>query len=100
MFILKEQGTFARYFALFVILSSLIISSLIIFSFPSSFSFFLPAKTQNPITLKDLVTYSRQSSFIKEFPVPLAERGLKRDYHRFSRKRLVLSFNQQIKYDN
>jgi streptogramin lyase len=77
MFVLKEQGTFARYFALFVILSSLIISSLIIFSFPSSFSFFLPAKTQNAITLKDLVTYSRQSSFIKEFPVPLAERGLK-----------------------
>jgi|SRR5690242_14831396 len=99
MFILKEQGTFARYFALFVILSSLIISSLIIFSFPS-FSFFVPAKTQNPTTLKDLVTYSRQSSFIKEFPVPLAERGLKRDYHRFPRKRLVLSFNQQIKYDN
>ena len=31
----------------------------------------------SPITLKDLVTYNRQSSFIKEFPVPFIERGLK-----------------------
>src|SRR5205823_4235953 len=48
-----------------------------IISFASSFFPFLPAKAQSPITLKDLVKYNRQSSFIKEFPIPLAERGLK-----------------------
>jgi virginiamycin B lyase len=76
---MKRQETFTRHFALFVILFSLIILSLVVFSFASSFPFFLllPAKAQSPITLKDLVTYSRQSSFIKEFPVPLTERGLK-----------------------
>ncbi|HJT46965.1 MAG TPA: hypothetical protein VJ729_02195, partial [Nitrososphaeraceae archaeon] len=77
---MKTQEAFSRYPALFIILSSLIISSLLIFSFDfSSFPFFLqqPAKAQSPITLKDLVTYNRQSSFIKEFPVPLTERGLK-----------------------
>jgi virginiamycin B lyase len=78
---MSKQETFARHFTLFIILFSLIILSLFIFSFSlaSSFPFFLllPAEAQSPITLKDLVTCSRQSSFIKEFPVPLAERGLK-----------------------
>jgi hypothetical protein len=78
-FIMKTHKALNKYF-LFIILSSLVISSLAIISFGSSSfqSFFLKsAKAQNPITLKDLVTYSRQSSFIKEFQVPLAERGLK-----------------------
>ncbi|MRN68518.1 MAG: hypothetical protein FIO04_02340 [Nitrosopumilales archaeon] len=30
-----------------------------------------------PITLKDMVTYEKQSNFIKEFKIPLTERGLK-----------------------
>src|SRR5919202_1353957 len=78
-FIMKTHEALNKDFALFILLSSLIISSLVIFPFGSSFqSFFLKsAKAQSPITLKDLVTYSRQSSFIKEFPVPLTERGLK-----------------------
>jgi virginiamycin B lyase len=77
---MKKRDIFTRHFALFIFLSSLIISLMIIFfssSSPSSFPFFLHAKAQSPITLKDLVTYSRQSSFIKEYPVPLPERGLK-----------------------
>jgi virginiamycin B lyase len=79
---MSKQETFTRHFTLFIILFSLIISSLVVFSFSfaSSFPFFLlllSAEAQSPITLKDLVTYSRQSSFIKEYPVPLAERGLK-----------------------
>jgi hypothetical protein len=82
-FIMKTHEALNKDFALFILLSSLIISSLVIFPFGSSFSssfqsFFLKsAKAQSPITLKDLVTYSRQSSFIKEFPVPFIERGLK-----------------------
>jgi virginiamycin B lyase len=42
----------------------------------SSWSSFPQANAQ-PITLKDLVTYSRPSNFIKEFKIPLQERGLK-----------------------
>ena len=30
-----------------------------------------------PITLKDMITYEKQSNFIKEFKIPLTERGLK-----------------------
>jgi virginiamycin B lyase len=75
---MKTEETFSMYLALFTILSSLIISSLVIFPFGPSFQFLLQsAKAQGPITLKDLVTYSRESSFIKEFTVPLSERGLK-----------------------
>jgi len=68
---MKRQAALTRHFALFILISSLI------FYFASSFSPFLPAKAQSPITLKDLVKYNRQSSFIKEFTIPLAERGLK-----------------------
>jgi streptogramin lyase len=71
---MKKRDIFTRYFSLFIFLSSLIISLVVI---SSSFSFFPLAKAQAPITLKDLVTYNSQSSFIKEFPIPLAERGLK-----------------------
>jgi virginiamycin B lyase len=42
----------------------------------SSWSSFPQANAQ-PITLKDLVTYSKPSNFIKEFKTPLQERGLK-----------------------
>jgi virginiamycin B lyase len=73
---MEKQDTFTRYSALFILFSSLISFS-IVFSSPSSFHIFFPARAQSPITLKDLVTYNRQSSFIKEFPVPLTERGLK-----------------------
>src|SRR6266487_2600412 len=40
---------------------------------------FLPPQTTNGqlITVKDLVTYQRQSSFFKEFKIPLQDRGLK-----------------------
>ncbi|HJT47876.1 MAG TPA: hypothetical protein VJ729_06800, partial [Nitrososphaeraceae archaeon] len=79
---MKTQVTFTKYSTFLIFLFSLIIASLVIFSsFLSASSSFLSllqlAKAQGPITLKDLVTYSRQSSFIKEFPVPLPERGLK-----------------------
>jgi streptogramin lyase len=79
---MKKQVTFTKYSPFFIFLFSLIMASLVIISsFLSASSSFLcllqPAKAQSPITLKDLVTYSRQGSFIKEFPVPLTERGLK-----------------------
>ena len=40
---------------------------------------FLPPQTTNGqlITLKDLVTYQKQSNFINEFKIPLQDRGLK-----------------------
>lgn len=40
---------------------------------------FLPPQNTNGlfITLKDLVTYQKQSNFIKEFKIPLQDRGLK-----------------------
>jgi hypothetical protein len=43
----------------------------------SSFSFHPKLTNAQPITLKDMVTYEKQSKFIKEFKIPLSERGLK-----------------------
>lgn len=47
------------------------------FSISSSFLFYPRVAIAQPITLKDMVTYERQSNFIKEFKIPLTERGLK-----------------------
>src|SRR5437016_4504528 len=47
------------------------------FSISSSFLFYPKAANAQPITLKDMVTYEKQSNFIKEFKIPLSERGLK-----------------------
>jgi streptogramin lyase len=47
------------------------------FSISSSFLFYPRVANAQPITLKDMVTYAKQSNFIKEFKIPLTERGLK-----------------------
>jgi streptogramin lyase len=68
-----QQPRFIITISLFLILSIL----LLVFFIPHSFSANAQQQQQQPITLKDLVTYNGQSSFIMEFPIPLAERGLK-----------------------
>ena len=52
---------------------------LLVTSFSTSSSSLSYPKVANaqPITLKDMVTYEKQSNFIKEFKIPLSERGLK-----------------------
>jgi len=47
------------------------------FSISSSFLFYPRVVNAQPITLKDMITYEKQSNFIKEFKIPLTERGLK-----------------------
>ena len=47
------------------------------FSISSSFLFYPSVANAQPITLKDMVSYEKQSNFIKEFKIPLTERGLK-----------------------
>jgi len=47
------------------------------FSISSSFLFSPSVTHGQPITLKDMVTYEKQSNFIKEFKIPLTGRGLK-----------------------
>src|SRR5712692_1270635 len=47
------------------------------FSISSSFLFYPRVVNAQPITLKDMITYEKQSNFIKEFKIPLAGRGLK-----------------------
>ena len=46
-------------------------------SLSSSFLYYSRVANAQPITLKDMVTYEKQSNFIKEFKIPLTERGLK-----------------------
>ena len=55
-----------------------ILSILLLVPVPFFFAF-LPPQTTNGqlITLKDLVTYQKQGNFIKEFKIPLQDRGLK-----------------------
>jgi streptogramin lyase len=55
-----------------------ILSILLLVPVPFFFAL-LPPQTTNGqlITLKDLVTYQKQSNFIKEFKIPLQDRGLK-----------------------
>src|SRR5437762_6697225 len=59
------------------LLLSILVSLVISFSLSSSFLFYLKVVNAQPITLKDMVTYEKQSNFIKEFKIPLSERGLK-----------------------
>ena len=47
------------------------------FSLSSSFLLYSSVANAQPITLKDMVRYEKQSNFIKEFKIPLTERGLK-----------------------
>src|SRR6266516_1417302 len=47
------------------------------FSISSSFLFSPSVTHGQPITPKDMVTYEKQSNFIKEFKIPLTGRGLK-----------------------
>src|SRR6266487_3814728 len=47
------------------------------FSISSSVLFNPTAANAQPITLKDMVTYEKQSNFIREFKIPLSEQGLK-----------------------
>ena len=47
------------------------------FSISSSFLFSPRVTHGQPITLKDMVSYEKQSNFIKEFKIPLTGRGLK-----------------------
>lgn len=55
-----------------------ILSILLLVPVPFFFAFLLPQTTNGQlITLKDLVTYQKQSNFIKEFKIPLQDRGLK-----------------------
>lgn len=57
----------------FILLSILF---LLVTSFSIS-SYYSKVANAQPITLKDMVTYEKQSDFIKEFKIPLLERGLK-----------------------
>ena len=52
---------------------------LLVTSFSISSSFLLSPRVTHgqPITLKDMVSYEKQSNFIKEFKIPLTGRGLK-----------------------
>jgi streptogramin lyase len=84
---MKYMINFIRSGSIIVISSLVLLSTLLvgpyntlffIFSSPLhlfSSSFF--ASAQRLITLKDMVTYHKQSNFIKEFEIPLQERGLK-----------------------
>jgi streptogramin lyase len=64
-------------------ISFFFLSSILLIAFSNSLSFFIPSSSfltnaqQLPITLKDLVTYNRQSDYIKEYNIPLVDRGLK-----------------------
>lgn len=64
-----------------ITISFFCLSSLLLIAFPHPFffidSFSTNAQQQQPFTLKDLVTYNRQSDYIKEYKIPLVERGLK-----------------------
>src|SRR6266704_3148846 len=59
---------------LFISIVFLLVTS---FSISSSFLFSPRVTNAQPITLKDMVTYEKQSNFIKEFKIPLTGRGLK-----------------------
>src|SRR6266487_2516369 len=50
---------------------------LLVASFSISSLFFPPPSNAQPITPKDMVSYEKQSNFIKEFKIPLTGRGLK-----------------------
>ena len=59
-----------------------LIPVLLLLMLTASFSLLAPANAQQlqlqqPITLKNMIMYQRNSSFIKEFKVPFPDRGLK-----------------------
>src|SRR6266849_10384423 len=71
---MQASNSFSRSNFLLVSILFLLVTS---FSLSSSFLFYSRVVNAQPITLKDMVTYEKQSNFIKEFKIPLAERGLK-----------------------
>src|SRR5437870_7981687 len=68
-----QANIFGSNFLLFSILFLLVTSYLLSFSS----LFYLIVANAQPITLKDMVSYQKHSNFIKEFKIPLTERGLK-----------------------
>ena len=68
----KNSFTWWNFFLLSILF--LLVTS---FSVSSLFLVYAKAANTQPITLKDMITYEKPSNFIKEFKIPLAERGLK-----------------------